>query len=419
LANIGFTPQLKTFKEIVAHYKQRFGYTEHYSHPSQVHANTKVSVVIPSFNEEPQETLTSLGLNDVNHDLVEVILVINHSENTNEKIKLKHREQARLYDNYKLKNGVEVKVIKAFDLPPKQAGVGLARKIGMDTALARFASIDHDGLIVCFDADSTVSDNYLQQLINAETQDINGLSIAFKHPLYNSLNQEDRFRIQSYELWLRYYIQALRFVGYPHAYHTIGSSMAVRCSAYAKIGGMNRRKAGEDFYFLHKLIPQGRFFDLTECSVWPSARVSDRVPFGTGRAMMEMKSGDKDFSQVYNAKIFIEIQKWWNHKEAIIAMQTEQWPSFVADAFAEYNWLEGLIALGKRSSSSTVFFRNFSFWFDGFKMLKLVHYARDHYYPNTLNVRVCKELLGTVGADTSAVLEELTYMDFNSPFTYF
>ncbi len=47
-------------------------------------------------------------------------------------------------------------------------------------------------------------------------------------------------------------------------------------------------------------------------------------------------------------------------------------------------------------------------------MLKLVHYARDHYYPNTLNVRACKELLGTVGADTSAVLEELTYMDFNS-----
>ncbi len=81
-------------------------------------------MVIPSFNEEPAETLISLGLNEVNHDLVEVILVINHSENTNEKIKIKHREQARLYDNYKLKNGVEVKVIKAFDLPPKQAGVG-------------------------------------------------------------------------------------------------------------------------------------------------------------------------------------------------------------------------------------------------------------------------------------------------------
>ncbi len=71
--------------------------------------------------------------------------------------------------------------------------------------------------------------------------------------------------------------------------------------------------------------------------------------------MMEMKSGDKDFSQVYNAKIFIEIQKWWNHKEAIIAMQTEQWPSFVADAFAEYSWLEGLIALGKRSSHQQCF----------------------------------------------------------------
>ena len=43
------------------------------------------------------------------------------------------------------------------------------------------------------------------------------------------------------------------FVGYPDSIYTIGSAFAVRAEAYMKQGGMNRRQAGEDFYFLYKL----------------------------------------------------------------------------------------------------------------------------------------------------------------------
>ncbi len=52
---------------------------------------------------------------------------------------------------------------------------------------------------------------------------------------------------------------SIEVCGVSHAYHTIGSSMAVRCSAYAKIGGMNRRKAGEDFIFYTNLYPRVDF----------------------------------------------------------------------------------------------------------------------------------------------------------------
>src|SRR5256885_14172039 len=50
---------------------------------------------------------------------------------------------------------------------------------------------------------------------------------------------------------------------------------------------MNRRRAAEDFYFLQKIIPLGGFSDLTATTAIPSARVSERVPFGTGKAVRD------------------------------------------------------------------------------------------------------------------------------------
>ncbi len=379
----------------------------------------KLSIVIPSFNEAPEETLNSLGENPVDADKVEVILVLNHSETAQEKIRLLHTEQADKFQGYQLKNGLTVKVIKAFDLPVKHAGVGLARKIGMDAALQRFSSINHDGLIVCFDADSTVSNNYLTELLKSESAKLNGLSIAFEHPIEGVENKIVINMICQYENWLRYYVQALRFMGYPHAYHTIGSSMATRASAYAKIGGMNRKKAGEDFYFLHKLIPQGKFYDLTTCSVFPSARISDRVPFGTGRAMMEMEAGEKDFSTVYNPDIFKDIKLWLSKMSEINNLNATAWPEFIRNAFQEFDWLNQLEQLKKRSTTAAAFHRNFYFWLDGFKMLKLVHYARDHFYPNMEACEASSRLLNTKADSALELLHELRTLDRESPFAYF
>ena len=59
----------------------------------------------------------------------------------------------------------------------------------------------------------------------------------------------------------------------------------MRAWAYVKQGGMNRRQAGEDFYFLQKISWLGPMTELANVIVHPSPRLSDRVPFGTGRAV--------------------------------------------------------------------------------------------------------------------------------------
>ena len=50
---------------------------------------------------------------------------------------------------------------------------------------------------------------------------------------------------------------------------------------------MNRKKAGEDFYFLQKLFDAGHFSECNTTRVIPSPRPSDRVIFGTGPAIRE------------------------------------------------------------------------------------------------------------------------------------
>ena len=63
--------------------------------------------------------------------------------------------------------------------------------------------------------------------------------------------------------------------------------MAVRAHAYARQGGMNRRQAGEDFYFMQKLVDGEQVENIAEATVFPSARLSHRVPFGTGKALSD------------------------------------------------------------------------------------------------------------------------------------
>ena len=96
---------------------------------------------------------------------------------------------------------------------------------------------------------------------------------------------KQRLGIQLYEDYLHYYKKALDYAGFPDSIYTIGSAFAVRADAYVKQGGMNRRQAGEDFYFLNKLTKLGKITEINDAYVYPSARVSDRVPFGTGAAM--------------------------------------------------------------------------------------------------------------------------------------
>lgn len=407
--------QPSKFQQTIARYFERFEHFNiRYHHLPAPKAALRQVIVIPAFAEDLSSTLQSLGRNKVSSpSATEVLIVLNNSQE-NKEVGALHGQQAEEWHGKRLNNQILVQVILADDLPAKHAGVGLARKIGMDIALARFSAINHDGFIVCLDADCEVSENYLNQLENFERNPaIKGMSLHFEHK-YNELTEPFKKRIIDYEIWLRYYIEALRFANYPHAYHTVGSSMLCRASAYAKIGGMNKKKAGEDFYFLHKLMPQGGFVSSSKAIISPSARISTRVPFGTGRAMLEQENGRKVFSLLYHPDIFKEIKDI--HKNLDGLYRNDFPPTFEAFLLASPKVEKGLKALIARSKNSESFVKNFFFWWDGFTVLQYVHF-RQQALGQLPSAEACKVLLD-IEATGAALLDKLRRLEIDREQAY-
>jgi hypothetical protein len=343
--------------------------------------DTKMIIVIPSYKEgELEQTLLSLAQCDQPQFPYEIIVVLNSAEGDVETEKFHERQLIEL--NTRLPKFVfrTSSFILSQNLPPKHAGVGLARKIGMDEAVRRFSEIEFDGMIVCLDADCTVSKNYLRELekIATHPEYYNTVCLHYEHDLEEEKNADLLEGIINYESFLRYYKEALMFSGFPYPYHTVGSSMAVKISIYCKAGGMNKRKAGEDFYFLHKCFPYGKTIELNSCIVYPSCRTSERVPFGTGRSQLNFLKERKE--ETYNFQTFKNLKILFESDLSENSIHNFPAPLKI---FLEENDLNGKLREIKANTTSAEQFRKrFFVWFDGFMVLRFVHEMRDKYYPN-------------------------------------
>ncbi len=298
------------------------------------------------------------------------------------------------------------------ELTPKHAGVGLARKIGMDEAAERFEGIGNTkGIISCFDADSQCKPNYFEALEAHFLQypKTQACSIHFEHPIEgNEFTPSVYQAIIQYELHLRYYIEAQKWAGFPYAYQTIGSSMAVRCDAYRQQGGMNRRKAGEDFYFLHKFTSLGYFSELNATCVIPSPRLSDRVPFGTGKAVAdllkqsesELNSNSSPIYYSYSLQSFADLKIFFAQLPLFYQTEIGQISTFISalpksiiDFLLQINFEQKLHEIRSNTRNFDSFRVRFFKWFNAFMVMKFVHFTRDCFYPNIEVEVTAKKLL--------------------------
>lgn len=392
-------------------YFQKYGF-QPLKLTQSVSLDTEIIVVIPCFNEsEILKTLNSLNSCNKQTGNIEVIVVVNQSEVVAEEIKLQNELTVKEITDWinHTDSFFKVHLIYEESLPKKHAGVGLARKIGMDEAAMRFESINKDGVIVCLDADCTVEDNYFVEIEkhfknNSKTP---GCSIKYAHPLTgNDFDNEHYEGILNYELFLRYYNLALKNTGAPYAFHTVGSSMAVKSSAYQKQGGMNKRKAGEDFYFLQKIIELGEFTEINSTTVYPSPRTSDRVPFGTGKAINDfLNQENKQEYLTYNFTSFLILNELFLDAESIY--KTTNYDSkhkLLVGFLNEIDFNNKVEEIKKNTTSLESFKKRFFKFFDAFIVLKYVHFSRDNFYKNEeIKSQVIELLLVLTGNNFSGL----------------
>jgi len=375
-----------------------------------VNPNVGIVVTIPALAEtellKSLESLKSCKLPEVD---VEVIVAINHSIVSSTEIK---KQNIQVYENaliWASKNSsdrLRFLITSPIELPKKHAGAGLARKIAMDEAVFRLqnSSIENP-IIACFDGDATCTKNYLLEIWShflTRSKSL-GCSINFEHPL-NDLESFQTQAIIQYELHLRYYQAALEYAKHPYAEFTVGSSMAVTRDAYVLQGGMNRRKAGEDFWFMLKLMMAGEVSALTSATVYPSARESFRVPFGTGRAMMEMKEkGDYTF---YTSR-FESFVRLKNLLELVDEMYTNT--VIVKDVLTlkfldTVNWVETIDEIRLYTTDKESFEKRFYRWFNTFMVMKFFHFLRDEGEEDVPVLEASQKLYPLLWKDDEAIL---------------
>jgi hypothetical protein len=351
--------------------------------------NTSLIVVIPSFNEpDIIESLASLHRADRPSYPVEVIVAVNSPQGADPDHILQNQitlqQVSRWSKNYS-DPGFRVYAIDIPPFPLRHAGAGFARKAGMDEAVSRFnLQNNNNGIIASFDADSTCDANYFTEIEKCFAGNrTRGCTIYFEHPLYFPGCTDVNLPVLRYELYLRYYVEAMRFSGFPWAFHTIGSCFAVTAGVYARQGGMNRKKAGEDFYFLHKVFPPGNFTELNSTRVMPSPRVSERVHFGTGAAIKRLL-GNQGELLTYPPESFEELsgvfraqEEFYRAEEVEIARITGSFSTCMQEYLALKGFREAVIQAGNNSAGLLTFGKRFFTWFNGLRILQYLNFARD------------------------------------------
>ena len=284
----------------------------------------------------------------------------------------------------------------------------MARKTGMDEAIRRFNSINKpDGVILSLDADCRVEKNYLLAIYSEfiKKSDRSACSIYFEHPLSGTDYPESIYKyIIFYELHLRYYLQGLAFSGFPYAFHTVGSAFAVKALPYVRAGGMNRRQAGEDFYFIQKLVPAGGYFNLNSTTVYPSPRSSSRVPFGTGASIGKLDAGKSSTLVTYNILAFKELRTFFRLTDVFFKSDPEKLydcfsliPEGLSLFLDEKEWFEKIVEIKNNTSGLLSFKKRFFGWFNMFRIVKYLNYVHTDLFEKKPVDLAASELLETRG----------------------
>jgi hypothetical protein len=274
------------------------------------------------------------------------------------------------------------------ELSNKDCGVGLARKVGMDSALTLFDyTTDEKKLIICLDADCTVQRNYLTKIVEHFRNHNTSVGLMkFEHQI-DGTSEYDK-AITCYEIFLRYYIAGLTYAKSCYAYQVIGSTMVCDHNAYIKAGGMNKNKAGEDFYFLEKLSKNFCIGKIDSTTVYPSGRSSWRVPFGTGKSVSKFLSNPEEEYFLYDPETF-EILKCWletyNSEDILVPEKLLENSKNIHNELFNFLNQQGFKEQWEKIISNTKSEKQMRYqqkiWFDSFKTLKLIHHLRDTAYP--------------------------------------
>jgi glycosyltransferase involved in cell wall biosynthesis len=277
----------------------------------------KLYIAIPAFNESEYlpHTINCIRKQQSNSEF-EVFICVNQPDDwwneSDSKFNVCDDNHKTLEYLHSIKD-IPIKIIdkssKGKGWGRSEGSVGWARKVLMDTINAK--AKEHD-IILSLDADTVFGKHYFESIYKSFSghPDAKGMSIPYYHKL--SGNTDNDRAILRYEIYMRYYLINLIRIGSPYSFTALGSAIAFPLSSYRAIRGIAPKTSGEDFYLLQKLCKLGRILIWNDELVNPSPRLSDRVLFGTGPAMIKGINGDWSNYPIFDYKHFDKVKETYD-----------------------------------------------------------------------------------------------------------
>lgn len=270
---------------------------------------------------------------------------------------------------------------------PEREGVGLARRIGCDLALAAIAGgLVEDELIYCTDADAELPAGYFDRPALEGAVENSCTVFGFWH--VPSGDPQIDAATAVYELGLRYYVAGLAHACSPYAYHSIGSTLAVRGRAYAAVRGFPRRLGGEDFYLLNKAAKVGAIWRDDAHVIRLASRASTRTVHGTGPAALRLsRESLLESAPFYHPEIFVLLREWLavmssfaedrDLAAARARIRSGPFHPAVDAALEALGAWQALAGADRQTRAPRALRLRLHTWFDAFRTLKFVHGLRE------------------------------------------
>ena len=357
---------------------------------NRVSPNLGITVVVPACDEpELIRGLMSLAKCDYALADTEVIVVLYNELGANEALVERNRAiylQTLEWAKTQFHPRRKFHVLFYDDLPRKHCGPGLARKIGMDEACYRYEKIkQRRGIITCFDADSRAEKNYLTAIEQhfKKHRKSDACTIYHEHPMNGIDHAEAVYEgTRCYELHQRYVVRALRHAGVPHAFQTVGSSLAVRAAAYQREGGMSKKQCGAGFHFLHQFSAAGGLSECHTTRVQAAPRPAQRPWYGSERTLADLLGKRAGHLPVVPPAAFDALARMCRDLPSLYQECDECLPDEWCAKLRRFLTEEGLdfrIAdLRREASGNADFKRRFFTWFDAHRCHEFLrHYRKE------------------------------------------
>ncbi|MCA9520195.1 MAG: hypothetical protein KC609_04460 [Myxococcales bacterium] len=369
-----------------ARYLERYGRGDRWRLQSPPSEPVDIAVVVPVYDEVDQldETLAALESSiEVFAGRGHVVLVVNEHRESPEAAKASNRAALRvLGERWRAPwLGLVDAASEGLAFDGVDEGVGLARRIGADLLLPYCAPRT---VLAHLDADTRVPREYLSRLVERlSAAEPRAAVLDFRHRVVDPRLGE---AVRTYERFLKTTAARLAAIGSPYGYVALGSAMASNVAAYLDVRGVPVRAAGEDFYFLQKLAKSCGVVTLDELCVEPAARLSKRVPFGTGRRLEAAQNG-VDPSQLFYDEPAFELfaafrrlaRGAFDHDgqelRRVIGRLNPMLPALLERQGLLRRWEK----LRRSAAEPRRFAEQFDRWYDALKTLQFLRYVSLHH----------------------------------------